>query len=829
MLDQSVFQELCLQVSITDTIPGQTARWAPVPDALDSSLAQTLRHHYPQGLYSHQAEALATFLGGQDICLATPTASGKSLVFMSAATHLLKADPLARVLALYPAKALIQDQIKKWGEALTPHALSAGFIDGSVPTKARELILRENRVILMTPDVLHCWAMARSSELELSQFFGHLRLLIMDEAHVYDGAFGTNMAFLLRRLQAISPVDRLITSTATVGEPQTFMRKLTGRSLRVFDQTEDGTDRPERHITVLNPDAKNAFRQMASLLKRLALHPEGRFLAFADSRIQVERIVSLLEQEDEHDGAETQDGIRPPKGQILPYRAGYEEEDRLAIQQSLGDGSLKGVVATSAMELGLDIGDLRVVVLLGLPRTMRSFWQRIGRVGRRRTGHCLILDDRGILKDEDAFKRHLERPPEPCWLYLENTYLQYANALCAAQELPSAPKDARRFAAYEDLPASFLEMLQNELDQTASLPPDLLPLKQKAGEQPHRAFPIRSGGEKEFRIQVNQNHATTPLGTITHSQYMREAYPGAVYYYLARPYRVYQVRWHEGSISVRREKRLTTRPIRKNKVFPAFQDALLQLKTSSEHFLAECGVQVLERVIGYTEGQDGKAVTHLYGDAGSYSKKAIPRYLPTTGVCWTGVGSEALAEFLMSTFCQEFGIANQELDVGAFQAKAGPNGRTTCQGWCIYDNVAGSLRLTQELAEHFEEVVSLALAAAPPELADELKALLDQIHDLDAEPIREPGTLPPCTGDWSTVFAPGSRALWTFEQESEEVTVWRYRSIPRGIVYEIQGLDGNRKTVDASSLSPLAGESCLQRVNWLTEEVVELQPQPAQA
>ena len=217
--------------------------------------------------------------------------------------------------------------------------------------------------------------------------------------------------------------------------------------------------------------------------------------------------------------------------QLLPYRAGYESEDRNRIQQALSSGQLRGVVSTSALELGLDIGEVNVVVLLTPPPSMKAFWQRIGRAGRKFEGQCLMLDTVGMASARPGgIRDYLKRPIEPNWLYLPNRFIQYTNALCAVQEREDAG-DIYNSEHFVTLPESFGKFVQEELNPTQMLAADLFALRQRAqGTGPHHEFPLRSAVEKNFKVECQQR----PLGNLTFSQVLREAYPGAVYYYMAR-------------------------------------------------------------------------------------------------------------------------------------------------------------------------------------------------------------------------------------------------------------------------------------------------------
>lgn len=227
-------------------LPARQASFEPAPESLHSDVREYLQAKFPGGLYSHQSRAIAASLDGKDICLSTSTASGKSLVFMSVAGDFLKRERNVRVVAFYPVRALIQDQLGKWKSMLDPLGFSVGFIDGSVDTKQRGEILLHHRVLLMTPDVAHAWFMSSLADERVALVRKNLGLLILDEAHVYDGVFGTNMAYFLRRLQAVCKPARLICSTATLGQPNDFILQLTGRETVEIGTQQEGSGIPKK-------------------------------------------------------------------------------------------------------------------------------------------------------------------------------------------------------------------------------------------------------------------------------------------------------------------------------------------------------------------------------------------------------------------------------------------------------------------------------------------------------------------------------------------------------------------------------------------------------
>jgi DEAD/DEAH box helicase domain-containing protein len=817
-----LLREAAFEVRETCEIPSRAAELRPVPDCLDAAVIGTLRRSYPDGLYRHQAGAIEEAVKGADIVLASATASGKSLPFMAFAAHLAVQDPGSRVLALYPARALIQDQLKKWRDFLNPLGVSLTYIDGGVPVRERSDHVASAQIVLMTPDVAHAWLMSNLYNATVIEFLRRLKLLILDEAHVYEGAFGTNMAFLLRRLQVAAGRHQLIASTATLGEPAGFIDQLTGRRPVTFGPHEDGAPSPGKTVLRVTPQGR-PFDAVANLLRSVANARAARFLAFADSRRQVEQFVAVALRS----GSDSPDASPDSPAKVLPYRAGYERGDREQIQESLGRGDLSGVVATSALELGLDIGDIELVLLLDVPPSVKSFWQRIGRAGRRSHAVCVVIDQNNLLEVTGGLDEYMARPVEHNWLYLDNRYIQYAHALCAALELPQLGLDDANLDAFKSVPQEFRNLLDNELHPANVVAADLYPLKQRAQDDPHHEFAIRGAAEQDLKIIGPSDEA---LGMVTYSQALHEAFPGAVYYYIARPYRVLRLDAHRSEIRTRPERWYTTTPLSQTRVFPRFAGThYLQL---SEHgFVAEVGMQVSERLIGFIERRGNVREQHEYRPGSQYSQKPLTRFFETTGVCWSFSLmpriSENAGQKLLEAFALKFGVQERDLGVGVFSAKPSPLGPDQIQGICIYDTTAGSLRLTQRLAEHFAETVEYASESLiddqNTELFVQLAALARMAASLQgAEPVVDVD-VESADEDWVIVIAPGETAILGNASGTQEVEVVDFRYTPRGIIYDLKHRAQEvRWSVPAETVQPIYGETRLVRFNLMTGERVDL-------
>lgn len=756
---------------------------------------------------------------------------------------------------MYPAKALIRDQLAKWEKALKPLSVTPEYIYGEPHSESERLvkrlaILEKHRVVLMTPDVAHAWLMSHLQQREVRGFLARLRLLILDEAHVYDGVFGTNMAYFLRRLLAVSAVERVISSTATIGEPGDFIEKLTGRRPAVLDQKDNGAMNPRKTILLARHGSK---KSVVNLVQKVAGAGIGPFLAFGDSRKMVEQLAKRsVSKEPESPEEETgmEDARLPEYGatsgslRILPYRAGYEEEDRQEIQQSLMRGDLAGVISTSALELGLDIGEIDIVLLLSTPPSMKAFWQRLGRAGRKNDGACLLVDDTGIITSSSTRLRgYLQKAPEPEWLYLENQYIQYSHALCAAQEANTVGKEQyTKLPSFQSLPDNFIRFLENELDPTGwYVPEELYQLKQRAEAGPHYEFPLRCGiDEKNFKVLSGDKDLSKwldgQLGTLTYSQALREAYPGAIYYYMARPYRVFQFNYRTGEIRVRRGPPWTTQPDMQNMVFPKFHGGVRNYRRSDTGFVAEAEMQVSEQVVGFTEqhGPNKKNnKSFSYGQGSSYAQRPVSRSFETTGVCWhfpeRALLSEGVAKQIRTALCAVCGIQERDLGIGIFQAKPSSLWDAQCQGICIYDAVYGSLRLTKQLMERLAEVLDAAIRLTetqePRDVTLEANLILLQecvnaTHPQAVSAVSIPTQPVETTGNWVTVIAPDQQAIHHGENGSEVVRVVTFRYTPQGPMYQLfSPHPGATWMVPTSSVQPIRGETELQETNLITGEI----------
>lgn len=814
--------------------PAREAVYAAIPVRLHAELRSKLEKRFQSGLYSHQTAAITAALEGQDVCLATSTASGKSLVFQAVACHIALSECQALTIAIYPARALVQDQFAKWNEMATSLGVRVGQIDGSVKVKERQEILDTSSIVVMTPDVVHSWLLRTAADNHAN--LQRLRLVVVDEAHVYNGVFGTNAAYLFRRLSVLAGPHQVIASTATIGEPQEFLNQLIGRSFTLFTKADEGSPSPQKQVILSEISGKKTFGRIVDLLHLLVRDYKGRFLVFADSRKMVETLTRATlrlaaaagkvgEDGAQDNAEEAPEPIAEIPGSIMPYRSGYEAEDRTKIQAALADGRLQGVISTSALELGLDIGDIDLVVMVDTPPSIQAFWQRFGRAGRGgTTGECLLIDSTGTVSStQGGLDGYLALPPEPNYLYLGNEVMQFTNALAAANELQAAGIDESVWDRFSELPVNFRAMLSNEINPVLMVSDEFFNLKQRAENGPHFEFPLRASGEVNFKVlEMNTEY---PLGDLSHAQMVREAYPGAIYLYQARPYRIRQTNLKDRELKGKLEFGRSTQPTTQVMVFPNFATARLR-RTSNTGFLIQCDIQVSEQVTGFQENRGNSTQTVTYGPGSSWWQKPVNRFLRTTGVLWyfdnlDKMSSESV-QYLVDAFTRSHAIHPRDIGFGSFQSSNSPLGAAPCKGICIYDDVPGGLRLTERLAHDFSGMLAAAIEAATHDgdaiNSKQLKNYLEEIGTLSAALSSEIVCSDAMDG-WVELISRNQPAIFSDDGNTREVEILRYFYGPTGLQYVLKHDDpGIVWKVPPSRVSAIFGRTQKVRYNPETGE-----------
>jgi DEAD/DEAH box helicase domain-containing protein len=419
------------------------ARMADVPGWLDPALSGALRRRGIERLYAHQREAVEAARAGRSVVVATPTASGKSLCFHLPVLQALSDDRDARALYLYPTKALARDQEAGVLDLLRDAGMSAGCVvyDGDTPGDARRAAREKTGIVLTNPDMLHAGILPHHAA--WARTFQNLRYVVVDELHTYRGVFGSHVANVLRRLVRIArfhgsdPV--LLGATATIGNPREHAARLFGKDEgEVTLVAESGAPRGERRMFVFNPPVVNeelgiraSYAKQAVMLATDLVRARVPTIVFGQSRNTVETMLRYLRARvgKEIGGEE----------RIMGYRGGYLPEMRRAIERRLREGDVLCVVATHALELGIDIGGLDAVVCAGWPGSVAATWQRFGRAGRRGERSVCVLVASSAPLDQYVAREPgflFGSPAEEARIDPDNTEILVQHLKCAAFEAP---------------------------------------------------------------------------------------------------------------------------------------------------------------------------------------------------------------------------------------------------------------------------------------------------------------------------------------------------------------------------------------------------------
>jgi DEAD/DEAH box helicase domain-containing protein len=425
-------------------MPPAEAVSAPVPAGVDPRLVRALASRGITELYSHQAAAVAHAMAGDHVVVTTPTASGKTICYNVPVLNSILTDPATRALYLFPTKALAQDQLAELDRLAQVINESAGLdlgvftYDGDTPQDARRAIRARAQVILTNPDMLHSGILPHHPK--WARLFENLRFIVIDELHAYRGVFGSHLANVLRRLRRIcahygsDPV--FVCSSATIANPRELAERLTERPFELVE--ESGAPRGEKYFFFVNPPIVNRQlgirRSYTQETRRVALEFLRRglqIIVFAQSRLVTEILTRYLK--DSFQGPPGADDV------VRGYRGGYLPNRRREIEKGLREGEVRAVVATSALELGIDIGALDVSVLAGYPGTIAATWQRAGRAGRRAGPSAAVLVassaplDQYVVRTPSYF---FDASPEHALINPDNLQILLAHIKCAAFELP---------------------------------------------------------------------------------------------------------------------------------------------------------------------------------------------------------------------------------------------------------------------------------------------------------------------------------------------------------------------------------------------------------
>jgi DEAD/DEAH box helicase domain-containing protein len=543
---------LMSNVAAWERLPARPASYADFPAALDARLVAALRQVGASPLYTHQAAAVDAALAGENVVVVTGTASGKTLCYNLPVLQSMLDHPEARALYIFPTKALAQDQTAALGQFLVVlgavERLPVRTYDGDTPRTARADVRREARVLVTNPDMLHTGILPHHPR--WADFLQNLRWVVLDELHVYRGVFGSNVANLIRRLRRLcrfygSDPTFLLTS-ATIANPKELAERLIEDGVSLISQDLDGSPRAEKHVLIYNPPLieptlgiRRAYTLEATRLAELFLREGVQTAVFARARMTTELLLGYVRDAYQGDGGEA--------GAIRGYRGGYLPLERREIERGLRAGDVRGVVATNALELGVDIGQLGAAVVAGYPGTIASLWQQVGRAGRRSEVSAAILVASAAPLDQFIATHPaymFQRSPEMGLINPDNLAILLRHLRCAAFELPfEANESFGHFGPVQEL----LDFLAEQGDLHASG----ASYHWVADSYPAEGISLRASSDQTVVIQALEDGRPQVIGEVDAATAPVLLHEGAVYIHEGRTFLVERLDWDNALASVK--------------------------------------------------------------------------------------------------------------------------------------------------------------------------------------------------------------------------------------------------------------------------------------
>ncbi len=679
-------------------LPGSPPRLVAPHEYVSDGVFNILKDQGIHGLYKHQADALKALYDGRNVVVSTPTASGKSLIYNIGIAETLFRTQDARFLLVFPIKALSRDQYESVGsflKSILPFNQIAIY-DGDTPEKDRARI-RESmpNVLITNPDMLHYGLLPYHQKWQ--RLWENIKFIVIDEMHTYRGVFGSHVAMIIRRLKRVcsyyGSIPQFLLLSATIGNP----RELAAQIINVpsddivLIKRSTGPD-PKKHVMFLKSDYP--LSMVASLLAARAIKYDLKTIIFTRSRRMTELVFISLKNR-----------FGELSRFISSYRAGLLPSDRREIERALNSGKLKCVVATSALELGVDIGDLDVCILVGYPGTVMNTWQRAGRVGRSGQESAIImvpqydaLDQYIVSHPEHVLSRNFEAAVAG----IENMEILKNHLVCAASEIPLSITEVNSQPGWSEA--------VRELTESGKLWSEENKEFYSSTKYPHRNVDIRQVGDSYTIFLKKGNAKAIPFGSIDGVRVFKECHPGAIYLQLGEMYQVVKLDLRKRNVLVRPfDGAYFTVPVSEKHT-----DILEVISTRpAGNFVLRLGkLRVTERVLGYekktTRGMETLDYVEL--DLPSQSFETVGLWIEIDKWIETLVqkrrlhfmgGIHALEHAIISMFplfllCDRNdlgGIANP----AHYQIKKG--------AVFIYDSYPGGIGLCREAFHLFEDIL----------------------------------------------------------------------------------------------------------------------------
>ena len=604
-----------------------------LPKDLSAQLKNQLRIQGISTLYEHQSQAYRAILDGHNTAVVSGTASGKTLCYNLPVIDSLIKSPQGRALYLFPTKALTQDQLSNLQETLKqiniPEINKANIYDGDTPQQVRSAIRQQSSIILTNPDMLHTGILPHHTAWK--DFFAALRFVVIDEMHAYRGVFGSHVANVIRRLKRIcrfyGSQPQFILTSATIANPKQLAEGLIEKPVTVIDR--DGSPHGEKHFLIYNPpfvDKKLGIRQSSllegSYLAGELLEKDIQTIVFGRTRRSIELILTYLRQRDNHQNP----------NRVRGYRSGYLSKERRAIEEGLRRGDVKGVVATSALELGIDIGGMDAAVLIGYPGSIAAARQQAGRAGRKLAPSLSLMVtsptamDQYLARHPDYF---FERSPERALIAPNNLLILLQHIRCAAFELPF--QSGEGFGA---VPAERMRAILELLSQEGQLHQQGGRFFWMADQYPAAEISLRNATPDNISLIVKRSFKNETIGQVDLNSAYWMVHPEAIYLHEGTTYQVDELdleagvaHLHQAVVDYYTQANKETRVDEKRRLK---QDQV----RGAEKFLGE--ILVTTKVVGYRKI---RWYTHEFLGGGKVSLP--PNFLNTIGY-WISLRDETV-------------------------------------------------------------------------------------------------------------------------------------------------------------------------------------------